>query len=109
MVADGDDIVAGSVHHCDGIGTLGGADIGRALAVVAGVNEDDLGTPGLIVSLERGNAGIAGDRAVDIVRMQDNGLPCVGLFHRSRADRSVLCRQRGDAQGEHHGESEQNR
>ena len=109
MVADGDDIVAGSVHHCDGIGALGDTDIGRALAVVAGVNEDDLGTPGLIVSLERGNAGIAGDRAVDIVRMQDNGLPCVGLFHRSRADRSVLCRQRGDAQGEHHGESEQNR
>ena len=74
MVAEGDDIVAGGVHHRDRISALGGADIGRALAEVAGVDEDDLGALGLIVGLELCDVGIALDRAVHVIRMQNDGL-----------------------------------
>ena len=52
VVAEGDDVVARGIHHRDRISALGGADIGRALAEVAGVDEDDLGALGLVVGLE---------------------------------------------------------
>ena len=74
MIAERDDIVTGGVHHFDGVKALGHADIARALAVVARINEDDLGALGLIIGLERGDVGVAGDCAVHIVGVQDHGL-----------------------------------
>ena len=49
MIAESDDIVARDVHHFDGIEAFGVADIDFALAVVARINEDDLGALGLII------------------------------------------------------------
>ena len=113
VVAEGDDIVAGGIHHRDRISALGGADIGRALAVVARINEDDLGALGLIVGLELCDVGIAFNRAVHIVCVQDHGLARHRRFFGHDFGLSCSCRvldrKAGHSQAENHRHCEQNR
>ena len=103
MVAEGDDIVARGIHHRDRISALGGADIGRALAEVAGVDEDDLGALGLIVGLELCDVGIALDRTVHVIRMQNDSLARHLGFRISGGVR----RKAGHSQAENHRHCEQ--
>ena len=78
MVAKGGHIVAGGVHHLDGVGALRGADIGCSLAVVAGVGQNDLGAEGLKRVAQRGHLGIAHDIAVYVIGVQDDDQPLEG-------------------------------
>ena len=103
VVAEGDDVVARGIHHRDRISALGGADIGRALAVVAGVDEDDLGALGLIVGLELCDVGIALDRTVHVIRMQNDSLARHLGFRISGGVR----RKAGHSQAENHRHCEQ--
>ena len=111
MVAEGNDIVAGGIHHRDRISALGDTDIGLALAVVAGIDENDLGALGLIISLERGDVGIAFDRAVHIVCVQDHGLARHRRFFGHDFGLSCSCRvldrKTGHSQAENHRHCEQ--
>ena len=111
MIAERDDIVTGGVHHFDGVKALGHADIARALAVVARINEDDLGALGLIIGLERGDVGVAGDRAVHIVCVQDHGLARHRRFFGHDFGLSCSCRvldrKAGHSQAENHRHCEQ--
>ena len=74
MVADGGHIVAGGVHHRHRVRALMDADVDGALTVVAGVGQDDLGALRLIVCLQGCHGRIQVDRAVHVVRVQDDGL-----------------------------------
>ena len=103
VVAEGDDVVARGIHHRDRISALGGADIGRALAEVAGVDEDDLGALGLIVGLELCDVGIALDRTVHVIRMQNDSLARHLGFRISGGVR----RKAGHSQAEDHRHCEQ--
>ena len=103
VVAEGDDVVARGIHHRDRISALGGADIGRALAEVAGVDEDDLGALGLIVGLELCDVGIALDRTVHVIRMQNDSLARHLGFRISGGVR----RKAGHSQAENHRHCEQ--
>ena len=111
MIAESDDIVARDVHHFDGIEAFGVADIDFALAVVARINEDDLGALGLIIGLERGDVGIAFDRAVHIVCVQDHGLARHRRFFGHDFGLSCSCRvldrKTGHSQAENHRHCEQ--
>ena len=111
VVAESDDVVARDVHHFDGIEAFGVADIDFALAVVARINEDDLGALGLIVGLERGDVGVAGDRAVHIVCVQDHGLARHRRFFGHDFGLSCSCRvldrKAGHSQAENHRHCEQ--
>ena len=111
MVAEGDDVVARGIHHRDRISALGGADIGRALAEVAGVDEDDLGALGLIVGLELCDVGIALDRTVHVIRMQNDSLARHRRFFGHDFGLSCSCRvldrKAGHSQAEDHRHCEQ--
>ena len=111
MIAERDDIVTGGVHHFDGVKALGHADIARALAVVARINEDDLGALGLIIGLELCNVGIALDRAVHVIRMQNDGLARHRRFFGHDFGLSCSCRvldrKAGHSQAENHRHCEQ--
>ena len=60
MVAEGDNVISGGVHHGDGACTKGGADIDSALAEVTGVYHIDLSTGCLKLCLQRRHVGISG-------------------------------------------------
>ena len=111
VVAEGNDIVAGGIHHRDRISALGDTDIGRALAEVAGVDEDDLGALGLIVGLERSDAGIAIDRTMHIIGVQNDSLARHRCFFGH--DFGLICgcrvleRKAGHSQAENHCHCEQ--
>ena len=111
MIAESDDVVARDVHHFDGIEAFGVADIDFALTVVARINEDDLGALGLIIGLERGDVGIAFDRAVHIVCVQDHGLARHRRFFGHDFGLSCSCRvldrKAGHSQAENHRHCEQ--
>ena len=112
VVAEGDDIVAGGIHHRDRISALGDTDIGLALAVVAGIDENDLGALGLIVGLELGDVGIAIDRTMHIIGVQNDSLArhrCFGLGFGIRCGCRVLDRKAGHSQAENHCHCEQDR
>ena len=112
MVAEGDDIVAGGIHHRDRISALGDTDIGLALAVVAGIDENDLGALGLIVGLELGDVGIAIDRTMHIIGVQNDSLARhrgFGLGLGIRCGCRVLDRKAGHSQAENHCYCEQDR
>ena len=113
VVAEGNDIVAGGIHHRDRISALGDTDIGLALAVVAGVDENDLGALGLIVGLELGDVGIAIDRTMHIIGVQNDSLARHRCFFSH--DFGLLCgcrvldRKAGHSQAENHCHCEQDR
>ena len=111
VVAEGDDVVTGGIHHLNGIQTLGVADIDFALAVVARIDEDDLGALGLVVGLELCDVGIACDRAVHIVCVQDHGLARHRRFFGHDFGLSCSCRvldrKAGHSQAEDHRHCEQ--
>ena len=110
VVAEGNDIVAGGIHHRDRISALGDTDIGLALAVVAGVDENDLGALGLIVGLELCDVGIAIDRTMHIIGVQNDSLArhrCFGLGFGIRCRCRVLDRKAGHSQAENHCHCEQ--
>ena len=96
MVADGGYIVAGGIHHGYGVGALVDADIDGALAVVAGIDQDDIGTPSLKLGLQRGHLGVPGDFAVHIIGVQDDGFAGQILLHRVCPGRGYHQRQRHD-------------
>ena len=96
MVADGGYIVAGGVHHGHGVGALVDADIDGALAVVAGIHQDDVGAPGLELGLQRSHLGVFGDVAVHVVGVQDDGVAGQILLHRVCPSRGHHQRQRHD-------------
>ena len=74
VVADGGHVVAGGVHHGHRVGALVDADVDGALAVIAGVGQNDLGALGLIVGLQGCHGCVQVDRTVHVVRVQDDGL-----------------------------------
>ena len=74
VVADGGHVVAGGVHHGHRVGALVDADVDGALAVIAGVGQNDLGALGLIVGLQGCHGRVQVDRTVHVVRVQDDGL-----------------------------------
>ena len=74
VVADGGHVVAGGVHHGHRVGALVDADVDGALAVVAGVGQNDLGALRLIVGLQRCHGRVQVDRTMHVVRVQDDGL-----------------------------------
>ena len=100
MVAQCGHIVAHSVHEFNGSRAFGGADIGRALAEVTGIHQDDLGTHLHECIAHIGHVGIAFHRAVYVVAVQDDCLTRIGtgrlfggrLFYRSFFDGSFLSR-----------------
>ena len=109
VVAEGNDIIAHGIHHGDGVRALGGADVGRALAEVTGVDENDLSALALQLALERGDVGIALQRAVHVVRVQDHGLAgviigqlfdCLRLIVRHNADAERERHDHGKKQGQ---------
>ena len=79
VVAEGCKVVACDVHHLDCVKTLGAADIGGTLAVVAGINEDDGCALCFVLSLESCDVGIAFDCAVNVVAVENDGLSSKGL------------------------------
>ena len=111
VVAEGDDIVAGGIHHRDRISALGDTDIGLALAVVAGVDENDLGALGLIVGLELCDVGIAIDRTMHIIGVQNDSLARHRGFFGHDFGLSCSCRvldrKAGHSQAENHCHCEQ--
>ena len=111
MVAEGDDVVANGIHHRHSVRALTDADISRALAVVAGVDENDLGALGLIVGLELCDVGIALDRTVHVIRMQNDGLARHRRFFGHDFGLSCSCRvlkrKAGHSQAEDHCHCEQ--
>ena len=103
MVAQGDHVVARGVHHLDGGGALGHADVGGALAEIAGVHQQHVAGAGIQeLLLQRGHVGIAVDRAVHVVGMQYDRLAGVfggnGLDRRQQA--GIVVREGGRAHGE---------
>ena len=74
MVAQGDVVIPGGVHHGDGGLALAGGDIGGTLAEVAGIHQDDLGASGLEVFFHLGDLCKAQERAVGVVGVQNHGL-----------------------------------
>ena len=105
MVAQSDHIIAGGVHHGNGVGALGGAYISGALAVIAGVYQDHFGALRLILRLQRSHIGIAGNRAMDIVGMEDHGL----ARHRGGGSDDGVFRKGGDGQRKDHGQGQEQR
>ena len=79
VVAEGCKVVACDVHHLDGVKTLGAADIGGTLAVVAGINEDDGCALCFVLSLESCDVSIAFDRTVNVIAVENDGLAIKGL------------------------------
>ena len=108
VVAQGDDVIAGLVHHRDGGRAFGGAHVSGALRIVAGVGQDDVGAAGVEFLLQGGDVGIAADRAVDVVRVQDDRFALVTLgkfgLHVSRGGVfvAVHVRERGRDGQQHH-------
>ena len=95
MVADGCHIIARGVHHGDSVLALVHADIDGALAVVAGIRQDDLSAPGLIVTLHRSHLCIQLDTAMYVVGVQDDGF-AIQRLRLVRPGRGHQQRQRHD-------------
>ena len=100
MIAETDDIVAGGIHHFNGSRTLGKGDGGFALAVVAGIRQDDLGAGCYQLVFQRSDIGIACDCAVNVIRVKNDGL--------AAADPIVFfrCKNHGQ-QGKYHADHQQ--
>ena len=78
---------------------LADADGGIALDVVARVQQQGVRAPGLVLGFQGGCLGVSGDAAVDVVGVEDDD----GAFQAL----ALLRGAGGDAQGEHHRESQQ--
>ena len=74
VVANGGHVVAGGIHHGHRVGALVDADIDGALAVVAGIGQNDLGALRLIVGLQGCHGCVQIDCTVHVIRVQDDGL-----------------------------------
>ena len=101
VVAKGRDVIPGHVHQFNSRFTLRNADRGIALAEVAGVHQQDIGTLSLIGFLQGRHLGIAGNSAVHIVGVQHYYIAvhlALGLVRRD-------C----DRQGEDHSQCQQHR
>ena len=98
MVAGGSHIVTGQVHQLHRRGTLAGADSGIALDEVTGVHQQNVGAHLLIGLLQCCRFGIAIDGTVHVVGVQDDdgAAQVLGGFLGAG----------GDAQGEHHGQNQ---
>ncbi len=103
MVAGGRHVVAHHVHQLDGRGALADADIGLALAEVAGVHHQDVGALGLVLCLQGGHFGISLDGAVYVVGVQDNG----GAGQIGTGRPGILRGKRRHSQPQHHDQGQQ--
>ena len=101
MVAEGDNVIAGRVHHGHRVRALVDADIDGALTVVAGVGKDDLRALRLIVRLQGCHGRVQIDRTVHVVRVQDDGLSVQRLCRLGRKCRA--------AQAQHEAKHQQQR
>ena len=99
VVSDGGRVIARQVHQLDGGFALADADGGVALDVVARVQQQGVSALGLVFGLQGGHLGVSGDAAVDVVGVEDDD----GAFQAL----ALLRGAGGDAQGEHHRESQQ--
>ena len=101
VVAEGDNVIAGRVHHGHRVRALVDADVDGALTVVAGVGKDDLRALRLIVRLQGCHGRVQIDRTVHVVRVQDDGLSVQRLFRSGRKCRA--------AQAQHEAKHQQQR
>ena len=108
VVAQGDDVIAHQGHHVQGGCALAEADVGRALAVVTGVQQDHL-VSALVVALvpQSSHLGVLVDSAVDIVGVQDDGLALQGVREPVRL--LVLAPGSRDHQRQRHDQRQQSR
>ena len=108
VVAQGDDVIAHQGHHVQGGCALAEADVGRALAVVTGVQQDHLVST-LVVALvpQSSHLGVLVDGAVDVVGVQDDGLARQGVRELIRL--LVLAPGSRDHQRQRHDQRQQSR
>ena len=108
VVAQGDDVIAHQGHHVQGGCALAEADVGRALAVVTGVQQDHL-VSALVVALvpQSSHLGVLVDSAVDVVGVQDDGLALQGVRELIRL--LVLAPGSRDHQRQRHDQRQQSR
>ena len=92
MVAEGCDVVTGSVHELDRGLALRIADIGLALDVVAGVHKNDVSALGLIILFQGCDLCVQAHGAVHVVGVQDDRLAC---------EFSLCCEGRGHKTKDH--------
>ena len=98
VVAEGDNVIAGRVHHGHRVRALVDADIDGALTVVAGVGKDDLRALRLIVRLQGCHGRVQIDRTVHVVRVQDDGLSVQRLFRSGRKCRAAQAQHKAKHQ-----------
>ena len=98
VVSEGDNVIAGRVHHGHRVRALVDADIDGALTVVAGVGKDDLRALRLIVRLQGCHGRVQIDRTVHVVRVQDDGLSVQRLFRSGRKCRAAQAQHKAKHQ-----------
>ena len=103
MVAQGNNVIAGCVHHRNGAVTLGAADISCTLTEVTGIYQKDfLCTCGEKLIFEFLHIGIAVDGTVDVIAVQDDSLACVIGMNDLRIGRIVIVRIGRNTEGKKH-------